>query len=195
MVVVYLTGLCLGLFVGWAPVDRLDERATASVKRWVTAHPGVGDVAAVVTWLGSPIVLTIVVLGAAAWLWRRGDEVGARTLVLCGALGAIVETALKLTIVRARPEVEALVSARGTSFPSGHAMNSMIVWVAMFWMLRRGRADAGAVMLAMVVGVSRVILGVHHPGDVMAGWVLAALWLALVLPTRQRGVACPQRER
>ncbi|MBK6502993.1 MULTISPECIES: phosphatase PAP2 family protein [Candidatus Microthrix] len=197
MAVVYLTGLALSLPVRWGPVDRIDERLTTAVVGWVGRHRIVRETALVVTNLGAPVLLALVVAIGAGLLWRRGDLNGARTLLLCGVLGAVVETALKLTVARARPDLDSLVTARGTSFPSGHAMNSMIVWVSTMWLLARpahsagrpaarvrswspGPVIAGAATLAVLVGSSRVALGAHHPGDVAAGWLLAGMWLLLL---------------
>ncbi len=204
---VYVFGLALAAVITRGAFDRFDDRTTAAVGRWVASHPAIGDVASVLTNLGAPVVLVAVVLAGAAWMEHRGDRRGAITLVLIGGLGAIVETALKLTVARARPELDALAYARGYSFPSGHAMNSMIVLVATAWLLA-GRAKTstdgptrpprrvflavgGALTVAILVGSSRVLLGVHHPGDVAAGWALALLWLTLV-PTGGRATAQPR---
>ncbi|MBK6310852.1 MAG: phosphatase PAP2 family protein [Candidatus Microthrix sp.] len=193
---VYALGMALAAVITRGAVDRFDERTTAELRRWVASHPAVGEVAAKLTIIGSPIVLVAVVLAGAVWLEGRGDRRAAITLVLIGGLGAMVETALKVTIARARPELDPLVFARGSSFPSGHAMNSMIVLVATARLLaggprtstdgaaprrRVGIATGAALAVAIPIGVSRVALGVHHPGDVVSGWVLAALWLTLTL--------------
>ena len=205
---VYVLGLALAAVITSGAVDRVDDRTTAAVGSWVASHPVVGEVAAILTWMGSPPVLVAIVLGAAAWLKVGGDRRSAVTLVLVGGLGALVETALKVTIARPRPDLQALVTARGYSFPSGHAMNSMIVLVATAWLLasspmqpghgtpqarrRAGIAVGAAAGLAVAIGVSRVVLGVHHPGDVVAGWALAAVWLAITLAEgRPRLVAQP----
>lgn len=204
MAAVYVAGLALAAVVTRGPIDRLDDRVTASVSRWVATQPGVGRVAATVSIAGTPIVLVLIVLVGAVVAESRGDRRAATALVLIGGLGAIVETALKVTVARARPELEALTSARGSSFPSGHAMNSMVVLVATAGLLtgagtpgrssaahreRRGArpALAGALVIAVVVGLSRVVLGVHHPGDVLSGWALAVLWLTLTLGTWSPG--------
>ena len=193
---VYALGMALAAVITRGAVDRFDERTTAELRRWVASHPAVGEVAAKLTIIGSPIVLVAVVLAGAVWLEGRGDRRAAITLVLIGGLGAMVETALKVTIARARPELDPLVFARGSSFPSGHAMNSMIVLVATARLVagarstptdgaaprrRVGIATGAALAVAIPIGVSRVALGVHHPGDVVSGWVLAALWLTLTL--------------
>lgn len=112
MAVVYLTGLALSLPVRWGPVDRIDERLTTAVVGWVGRHRIVRETALVVTNLGAPVLLALVVAIGAGLLWRRGDLNGARTLLLCGVLGAVVETALKLTVARARPDLDSLVTAR-----------------------------------------------------------------------------------
>ena len=96
MAVVYLTGLALSVLVRWGPVDRIDERSTSAVVGWVGRHRMVRETALAVTNLGAPIVLTVVVAIGASLLWRRGDVTGARTLVLCGVLGAVVEAGSQL---------------------------------------------------------------------------------------------------
>lgn len=90
---------------------------------------------------------------------------------------------LKRTVVRARPHLpvgyESLVRAPDRfSFPSGHAAAALSVALGLAAVLP-GWIGAAAVLLASVAGISRCYLGVHYPGDVMAGWVLAAAGAAV----------------
>ncbi|HEU0301987.1 MAG TPA: phosphatase PAP2 family protein [Longimicrobium sp.] len=89
---------------------------------------------------------------------------------------------IKRTVSRARPclpmGVSALVQPPDRfSFPSGHAAASLSVALAVAQVLP-GSAAAAVVALAMLVGLSRCYLGVHYPGDVVAGWTLAVAWFA-----------------
>jgi membrane-associated phospholipid phosphatase len=101
---------------------------------------------------------------------------------------------LKLSFHRPRPEVFfGLASAETYSFPSGHSF----VPAVYFWILA-GTLGAGpwgrlAVMLAAaLLGFSRVYLGYHYPSDVVAGWALAAVWLALwAFVANRRGASTP----
>ena len=138
-----------------------------------------------VTALGSVTVLTLIVLFVASLFaaLRRWREAG--VLLLAAGGGVALSQALKLVFGRARPdEALRLVDAINASFPSGHAMLSAVVWltlgalVARFADRRRVKvfALAGAAVVTVLVGLSRVYLGVHWPSDVLAGWALGAAW-------------------
>ena len=86
-----------------------------------------------------------------------------------------------------RPDLEPhLVVVKTSSFPSGHATSSMIFYLTMALALTaRTRwqrlAAAGAVLLSLAIGTSRVMLGVHWPSDVIGGWAFGMLWVLLTL--------------
>jgi undecaprenyl-diphosphatase len=141
--------------------------------------------AADVTALGSVTVLGLFVLLALALLLslRRWSEA---VMVVAGAVGGVeISQALKHLFLRERPEmVYRAVEAANPSFPSGHAMLSAVVFLtlgalaARFSDRRRVKALAlgAAVLLSLLVGASRVYLGVHWTSDVLAGWSVGAAW-------------------
>ena len=98
----------------------------------------------------------------------------------------------KYMIARARPDLEAhLVVVKTSSFPSGHANSAMIFYLTIALILTqgtrwRGPAVALAILLAFLVGLSRVMLGVHWPSDVVGGWAFGMLWVLLTLHLAQR---------
>jgi undecaprenyl-diphosphatase len=152
-----------------------------------------------ITSLGSTAVLTLIallVVGFLAAVRARGAAV-----LLIGALsgGALLSLLLKRYFERPRPDVVPhAVEAWTASFPSGHAMLATVTYLTLAAMLTRLQIEAAgkaylmgaAVGLSVLIGVSRVYLGVHWPTDVLAGWSVGAAWaLACWLTARglQRG--------
>ena len=102
---------------------------------------------------------------------------------------------MKVIVERARPDgAEALATAGGYAFPSGHSATAVALYGALALIVARHgdararrAAIAAAVALSVLVGVTRVYLGVHYPTDVLAGWllggaVLAVAWRLAVTP-------------
>ena len=137
------------------------------------------------TALGSTGVLTIVTLGCAAFLVVSGKWRTAAFVVASVAGGVAVSSLLKLGFARPRPDlVPHSVVVFTNSFPSGHAMMSAIVYLTLGNLLARSQHSVAikvylmslALFLTLLVGVSRVYLGVHWPSDVLAGWAVGAGW-------------------
>ena len=137
------------------------------------------------TSLGSPSVLTLVTIGAVGYLWLERKRGAALFVVISVAGGAALEILLKLGFARPRPElVSRLVDVNSFSFPSGHAAMATITYLTLGVLLasvqKRRRMKlyllAVATFLALLVGFTRVYLGVHWPTDVLAGWCVGAAW-------------------
>jgi undecaprenyl-diphosphatase len=146
------------------------------------------DMMADLTALGGIAVLTLLVLGVVFYLLSVGQR--GTALLVGGAVGsgAILSALLKLGFDRPRPDLVAHLShAYSSSFPSGHAMLSAVTYLTLGVLLARaheGRRTKIIVMtygvtLTVLIGLSRIYLGVHWPTDVMAGWALGAAWAAL----------------
>ena len=140
-----------------------------------------------ITSLGGVWVLALVVLLVAGYLAvdrRMRDAV----LVLAAAGGGVVvDVGLKLLFARERPSiVPHLTVVHSASFPSGHAMLAAVIYPTLGALLARfskRRANqvfpiAAAVGITFCVGFSRIVLGVHYPTDVIAGWSAGAAWAA-----------------
>ncbi len=138
------------------------------------------------TILGTPVALGALVLVVAAVLLARGRYRWALYLVLTTTIGGIVNRLLKAYFLRERPDLaEAIRSASGYSFPSGHAMGSTIVFGALTYLALRhfGRWRDRSAFLAialstvLAISLSRIYLGVHWITDVVAGIAAGLVWV------------------
>lgn len=158
-----------------------------------------------ITALGGIPVLGLLSLLALGWLVlrQRWRSVTLMLLALPGAL--LLNTLLKQSFDRPRPSLVAhLVEVETSSFPSGHAMLSAVGFLTLGVLLaggadrrrERGYILGAAVALTLLIGCSRVYLGVHWPSDVLAGWCLGAAWAMgcwLLLDLARRFI--PNRQR
>ena len=177
------------LLWGGGPIDRAVYEALYAGHR-----PGLVVVARVFTFLGEPTGLIGAGVVVAIWLFLRGHRHLPLALIAIVALGRLLSEAQKYWIARARPDLEThLVVVKTSSFPSGHATSSMIFYLSLALVLtaekrwHRG-AVAGAIILSLLIGLSRVMLGVHWPSDVIGGWSFGMLWVLLTLKLAGRFV-------
>ena len=137
------------------------------------------------TALGSTGVVTFLVLAIAGFLTMTRKGYAAVLIILSVGGGVLISETVKALYDRARPDlVPHGAEVYSASFPSGHSMMSAVVYLTLGALLARTQADRGvkryivtlAVMLTVLVGTSRVYLGVHWPTDVLAGWALGGAW-------------------
>jgi undecaprenyl-diphosphatase len=136
------------------------------------------------TYMGEPVTLLALCSGLAIWFVNLGERSPAITLVVA-ALGATgLDEWLKHLFGRARPMLwERIVDVGQYSFPSGHAMISMVSLGMMGYLLTtkfpqwRIRVIGLTVFLIIGIGLSRLYLGVHWPSDIIAGYAAGMVWL------------------
>ena len=154
-----------------------DTRSTGSTAFFTT-----------LTLIGTPVGLAVVLVLVALFLAIRKRWRWIAYLVVTCGIGGLINLQLKAFFARARPELaEALRSAHGYSFPSGHAMGSTIVFAALaylaFRILTRWKHRAAALALAvsmfLAISASRIYLGVHWISDVGAGIAAGLVWVAV----------------
>jgi undecaprenyl-diphosphatase len=147
------------------------------------------------TAIGGPTVLGLVVLSVVGFLALQGRYRTALVVLITAASGEIATSAMKNIFLRPRPTVVPhLRDVASTSFPSGHAMESAIIYLTLGAMLMRiveGRLTklyciGMAIFVTFLVGVSRVYLGVHYPTDVIGGWIFGFFWASLCWLVSQR---------
>jgi undecaprenyl-diphosphatase len=186
---------CALVFAKFAESVWRGERAVMAdeaVMGWVLGHRWgpVTDVMRLVTNLAGPRVVSAVVAGVVVVsLWRGRPRLAVFMVAATAGAGLLVAL-VKLLVGRPRPVVsDRLIGVTGAAFPSGHAAQSVACWVALAvvvaWVVGKRWVTVGALVLAIlmaaVVGGSRVYLGVHWPSDVIAGWALALTWVAGLL--------------
>ena len=137
------------------------------------------------TSIGGPTVLGMVVLFVAGFLVLQTRYRTAVVVLITTATGDVLNTVMKNLFNRPRPTiVPHLRVVYSTSFPSGHAMESAIVYLTLAAILMRASESrltkmyilGIAVLMTALVGVSRVYLGVHYPTDVLGGWIVGFMW-------------------
>lgn len=154
------------------------------------------NVAWVITQFGGWILLSIFSAAFALWLYFNGERRRAAWFLATIVTGRLLVDAQKILSARERPEQEHLVTVHSLSFPSGHSSNAAITYFAMALLLmplvRRKRIRRllliAAALITIAVGLTRMILGVHWPSDVVGGWAFGLFWtFALVRFAEARG--------
>jgi undecaprenyl-diphosphatase len=142
------------------------------------------------TALGSTGVLTLMALAITGFLAMTRKGYAALFVLGSVAGGVLISQAMKWAYARPRPDlVPHGTEVFTASFPSGHSMMAAVVYLTLGALLARTQRDrrvkiyllAVAVLLTVLVGASRVYLGVHWPTDVLAGWALGGMWALICL--------------
>jgi membrane-associated phospholipid phosphatase len=197
MAALLFLGMLVGYLQHWQSLADLDAMFLQPLHAYGLEHA---------TWVrgwdwlslvGSPVLLRILTVAVIVWLVRRRDYRTAVFLVLSVELSALVTQVVKEIVDRPRPETQ-LVHALSSSFPSGHALGVMVCVLAFLtvslprmpqkW--RLPTVIAGAVFV-LAVGAARVVLNVHHPSDVLAGWALGYLYWLVCLPVLRAEAETP----
>ena len=147
--------------------------------------PWLRDAARDVTSLGGQVILTMVTVATAGFLLLSGARGAAGLVLVAAAGGAGLVQVLKQMFGRVRPDlVSHSLFELTRSFPSGHSTMSAVIYLTLGALLARVQTRRVlkiyvltlATLLTVMVGVSRVYLGLHWPTDVLAGWCLGAAW-------------------
>ncbi|GJD33739.1 phosphatase PAP2 family protein [Methylobacterium aerolatum] len=191
--------------VGEGSTEALDRRILLALRNPADLSDPIGppwleETMRDITGLGSVFTVLFVTVAVATFLALDGHRRIAAFVVGAIGGGELVSTVLKLFYHRPRPDlVPHGMEVFTASFPSGHAMMSAIAYLTLAILLARVHRNRRVKALVMVlgvsitllVGISRIYLGVHWPSDVLAGWCVGAAWAALcwfvALQLQQRG--------
>lgn len=195
-----LTGL-LGLFacvlllagLGWLCQEVWEKEAfqfDTTLLLWLhqRANPLLDQLMLSITRLGNPAIVVMIVLTNLGWFLWRQRRLEALMLIVACAGAVILNKALKLVFARPRPSLwTPLIQEHSYGFPSGHALGSLVLYgflayILACWYPRQSRWIYGIATSAIVlIGFSRLYLGVHYPTDVAAGFSVGFLWLMLCI--------------
>lgn len=176
--------------VGAGTTQQCDERIIRILRDPADLSRPIGpvwlaEVGRDLTALGGVAVITLVLLGVVGFLAFERKWRSMCLVLLATVSGLGVSSILKHAFARPRPTIVPYLSGAYTSsFPSGHSMMSAIVYLTLGALLARTVADrptrlfamAIALLISILVGLSRIYMGVHYPTDVLAGWVAGGVW-------------------
>ena len=192
LLAVVAVGLGFGLLLllvrlRWNPLQSLDHGVADRLNRLVAPHKPVVTVLEALTDLGGrPVLMWLVTVAVVLLLIRRRTRLAAY-LIVTGVGALLLDPSLKTLVGRLRPVVDVPVSAApGNSFPSGHALGSFVAYGALLLVFLpavaprwRKAVIALVATIVVLVGGTRLALGVHFLSDVLAGWLLGAAWLGV----------------
>jgi membrane protein DedA with SNARE-associated domain/membrane-associated phospholipid phosphatase len=166
------------------PLVQFDQTLATAFHSWAT--PTATTLFVIISTLGEPVLLVLGIIVALIFGWRR-QWLHLCTWVIGLGGGEVLNQVIKYLVARPRPVfAQPLIPESGYSFPSGHAVLSLIAYglLAYFavlvlptWRARTGVITAAG-LLVLVIGFSRLYLGVHYFSDVVAGYAAGGVWLS-----------------
>ncbi|WAL94058.1 phosphatase PAP2 family protein [Streptomyces sp. Je 1-369] len=189
--------LLLLVSLEWGPLLTLDGDIARTTHRWAVDESGITRVSRILTdWVWDPWTMRALCAVVVIRLALRGAWRPALWLTGTCAVGSALQQGLKAAVDRPRPVwPDPVDSAHYAAFPSGHAMTAVLVCGLLLWVLHMYGARpalwrtclALAALSVVGVGVTRIWLGVHWASDVVGGWLLGALMVALAIATYTYG--------
>ncbi len=170
----------------------------AGVRGWILTHraPAARGLFVSITTIGSVTPMIVYAVLASAFLWLRGRRIVAATVLFAPVAAVVAYLGLKGLFARVRPSNAGNVIEGTYAFPSAHATTSAAICCTLayvFWregLLRGGLAVVVAIVVPLLVGVSRLYLDAHWATDILGGWsvgvCIAAVSAALYNSTGRR---------
>ncbi|SNX56567.1 undecaprenyl-diphosphatase [Streptomyces sp. TLI_55] len=178
--------------VRWRPLMNFDGDIADTTHRWAVEESGLTHAFRILTdWVWDPWTMRLLCAVVVVWLvWRRSAWWTAIWLAVTCAVGTLIQQSLKAAVDRPRPVWQDPVdTAHFAAYPSGHAMTATVVLGLLLWLLHHhdvGRtlwrtALTLSVVSVLGVGLTRIWLGVHWTTDVLGGWLLGGLVVAVAV--------------
>jgi undecaprenyl-diphosphatase len=174
--------------IAHAVVRGQTQQFDTAILRWMGSigAPWLDAAALEVTALGARMVVYMVVLVASVFMWQSRHHYSAALLWVAVIGSGLINSVLKIAFNRPRPDVFPWRTQHVgvASFPSGHAMTSIVVYGTLAFLVARLAPTRWlrrlvwivAILVIVLVGLSRLYLGVHYPSDVLAGFVVGGAW-------------------
>jgi membrane-associated phospholipid phosphatase len=180
------------------------QKFDVAILEWLHGHQSKQVTALMIemTYLGTGTVVIVVVGVTALFLWHTEHKHSARLLLAATVGNILLNGVLKLVYHRARPSVfEWQTTAVSSSFPSGHAMSSTVVYGTVAYLLLRLQKNhwakmltlVSAILLILLICLTRLYLGVHYPSDVIGGIIVGLAWASFCMATLEASLALARR--
>ncbi|KAA9030652.1 phosphatase PAP2 family protein [Niallia endozanthoxylica] len=165
-----------------------DQKVIEAVRSY--SSPALDSFMSFMTEWGSTFTLGLLLIISMIWLFvKRNNLYGMLFYSITVAGGGLLNLLLKNFFERERPNVNRIIEADGFSFPSGHSMGSITYYGFLAYLILRSKqkslSKAGwgilCCLVILLIGISRIYLGVHYPSDVLAGYMAGGVWLILCI--------------
>jgi undecaprenyl-diphosphatase len=151
--------------------------------------PWVEEMVRDITALGGTIILTFMTIACAFYLFATKKASEAWFLLASVSIGILISNSMKIGFSRPRPDLvphDSITSM--ASFPSGHSLMAAVVYLSLGALIAESQSRTVlkiyvmslAIIITILVGISRIYLGVHWPSDVLAGWIAGSAWAMAV---------------
>ena len=174
--------------IGNQSITQFDTSIIGVVQGW--EKPWLTTVMKGFTWVGSGFGVTpISMIGFIVlyYVIRRRQQAFFLIITVAGSI--ILNFVLKHYFIRERPEIHRIMDAKGYSFPSGHAMMAMALYaIIVFFFWHHVKTTGNRIVLVLfaafmiiIIGTSRIYLGVHYPSDIIGGYAASGLWVMIMI--------------
>ncbi|MEG2785377.1 MAG: phosphatase PAP2 family protein [Anaerovoracaceae bacterium] len=187
--------LCCFAFIAYFVVTKETIGFDTTVREWFyqLRRSGLNGIMIAITYMGNWQAIVMLCLGLLVFNKTR-KEIGV-PLSMVSAVSVVIYKIIKSSFKRARPAVALhIINQGGYSFPSGHALNSLVVFGFLIYLIRKnvGNKRIANVLtgilsaLIVLVGISRIYVGVHFPTDVLGGWFLGSAFLIIAIMVTEK---------
>ena len=183
----------VALWIGDHQIAEFDDRWIDLIQGW--ENDTLTPIMKLFTSIGAGIpvvILTLAFMGFLYVVFHHRNELLFFAGVVIGS--ALLNMVLKLIFHRARPTLHRIVDANGYSFPSGHSMGAFTLYGVLCFLLWKHAGPlylrmmiiAAGIAIVLLIGISRIYLGVHYPSDVIGGYLASGTWLTASIWFYQR---------